>query len=64
MSLTGLCFVNILVSFHYKNTVEKSFENMILLLWIVLTSESVYLPDTQQLYQRSSDVIDQVNRYG
>ena len=64
MSLTGLCFVNILVSFHYKNTVEKSFENMILLLWIVLTSESVYLPDTQQLSQRSSDVIDQVNRYG
>ena len=64
MSLTGLCFVNILVSFHYKNTVEKSFENMILLLWIVLTSESVYLPNTQQLSQRSSDVIDQVNRYG
>ena len=56
--------MNILVSFHYKNTVEKSFENMILLLWIVLTSESVYLPDTQQLSQRSSDVIDQVNRYG
>ena len=37
---------------------------MILLLWIVLTSESVYLQDTQEVTKRSSDVIDQIDRYG
>ena len=63
MSLTGLFFRGYSgFTSLQKKTVEKSFESMILLLWIVLTSEGVYLPDNQQVDKRSSDVIDQVNR--